>query len=290
VSDTRRRGRAAAWLLAATFVLHAGAATRAAEDDGGYRRRCAPCHGATGRGDGPHAEAFDPRPADLRAGVLDRHDVDALVRHILDGKAVSLDLDLARLRARSNDVEALVTHLHRLPGIDWRLVDRGEDLYIRHCERCHGRFGRPGPTPPPGVGPPRDLSEPDFQAGMSDIALMDRVRHGRRGMPAIPPLRDAAQLRAVVAYVRLLSPGLALYDRYCASCHGADGRGDQVIEPWLAPRVVFDQAYFVRTDPEALRTRVWHMLSEHKPAMPHFRGRLDEKSARAIVDYLKRTP
>jgi mono/diheme cytochrome c family protein len=277
-------------VVALALVLIAAPAIQATDDDGGYRRFCASCHGTTGRGDGPHAAAFEPKPADLR-DARDRHDEEALVRRILDGKSPSIALALDRLRAQSSDVEALVTHLHRLPGIDWDRVDRGEDVYVRHCESCHGRFGRPGPTLPPGVRKPRDLSDPYFQAGISDVALMDRVRHGKQGMPAIPGLRtDAGELRAVLTYVRLLSPGLVLYDRYCASCHGMDGHGDQIVEPWIAPRVVFDREFFRRTDPEALRISIWHMLSEHKPAMPHFRGRLDEKSAHAIVDYLKRIP
>jgi hypothetical protein len=53
--------------------------------------------------------------------------------------------------------------------------------------------------------------------------------------------------------------------------------------------VVFDRAYFARRDPEAMRAKIWHMLSEHKPSMPHFRDRLSEPEARAIIMHLKRT-
>jgi len=31
-----------------------------------YRERCAPCHGDSGRGDGPAAEALEPRPRNFR--------------------------------------------------------------------------------------------------------------------------------------------------------------------------------------------------------------------------------
>lgn len=36
------------------------------EDPGktAYQQNCAPCHGSKGRGDGPAAVAFNPRPAD----------------------------------------------------------------------------------------------------------------------------------------------------------------------------------------------------------------------------------
>ena len=57
----------------------------------------------------------------------------------------------------------------------------------------------------------------------------------------------------------------------------------------MAPRAVFDRAYFAKKDPEALRAKVWHMLAGQRPAMPHFRTRLSERQARAIVEYLKRT-
>jgi mono/diheme cytochrome c family protein len=36
---------------------------------------------------------------------------------------------------------------------------------------------------------------------------------------------------------------------------------------------------------------VWHMLDERGPAaMPHFRGKLSEAQAEAIVSYLRETP
>lgn len=39
--------------------------------DAMYRQYCASCHGLSGRGDGPAAEALTPRPTDLTTSTLD---------------------------------------------------------------------------------------------------------------------------------------------------------------------------------------------------------------------------
>ena len=255
-----------------------------------YRQHCAPCHGDTGRGDGPDAGVFRPRPRDLRDGILARYATDDLVRSVRDGEPLRLALDPAALDARSREVEAIVAYLLRLPGIDWTLAARGEELYVDRCEDCHGRFGQPGPRRPPGVPhPPPDLSAPALQRALGEARLTDLVRHGHRGMPAVPGVGRDADARAVVAYVRLLSPGFTLYSAYCASCHGEDGHSDTLVDPGLAPTVVFDHKYFAHHDADVLRTRVWHMLGEQRPAMPHFRTRLDGAGVRAIIDYLTHT-
>lgn len=51
-----------------------------------FQKQCVACHGATGRGDGPAAIAFNPRPADLTdpATLADRTDED-LLRSIAEG-------------------------------------------------------------------------------------------------------------------------------------------------------------------------------------------------------------
>jgi mono/diheme cytochrome c family protein len=279
------------WFAAGIVAALVGAtAALATPPDGGvlYRTHCAGCHGDRGRGDGPDAALFVAPPRDL-AEVLDRYDAATLVRRVRDGAALPLLLDRRALGTRLTEVEEVVTFLHALPAIDWRRVEPGEELWIDRCELCHGAFGRPPATLPPGVGPPPDLSAPAVQRALDDEALVRIVRHGHRGMPAIPPLRGEPEARALAAFVRVLSPGYELYTRHCAACHGEDGRPQSdFAEPLRRPPVVFDRAYLARRDPEALRAAVWHMLAEQKPAMPHFRDVLDAAEARAIVEYLRR--
>jgi mono/diheme cytochrome c family protein len=254
-----------------------------------FRTECAPCHGPTGRGDGADAALFSPPPRNLREGILGRYDTMALERRVLDGTPLTLARDPAALDAHVAEVEKVVAYMERLPEIDWSLVEPGEEIYVDRCELCHGPYGRPPASLPPGVKHPRDLSSPAFQRAYSDSELLKAVRHGPKGMPAIPGLTDDANGKPLVAYVRLLSPGYETYQHYCASCHGDDGfgtgggSGSEV----KRPTVIFDRRYFATHDSEYLRTRAWHMLAEQKPQMPHFRGTLTEPQVRAIFEYLK---
>jgi mono/diheme cytochrome c family protein len=252
-----------------------------------YFRNCASCHGLGGGGDGPDANLFLPGPRNLREGFLEGRDTPELVRMILDGARRPLALDPRALRARLEDTGAIVSHLETIPDTNWKLVARGEDLYMARCKDCHGLFGRP-PWDDSSKPSPRDLSTPAFQRSMTDEELVRAVRHGRSGMPAIPTLRSDADARALVAFVRVLSPGFELYSRHCASCHGDDGHPQrEFVEARERPTVVFDRAWLERRDPTQLRTAVSHMLEERNPGMPHFRRTLTEPEARAIVRYLR---
>ena len=279
------RGRAATVLVCLALVPAATAF--AADGRKLYLQHCAPCHGASGRGDGPDAAWFAPPPRNLFDGVLTQSSTADLVRRIRDGRA--LTLDVPAMRARAADVETLVVYLQRLPDIDWRTADAGAVIYIARCEPCHGATGHPGGSLPPGVRTPRDLSDPAFQRSVSDADLSVDVRHGRAAMPALTPRLSAAESEQVTVFVRLLSPGFATYSQYCAGCHGDHGiPAGSFAESIPAPTVVFDRAYFAHNDPEALRSKVWHMLDEHQPSMPHLRTAISEAQAQAIVGYLKR--
>ena len=251
-----------------------------------YAAQCARCHGVDAKGDGPEADFFVPRAPSLRGGRLAAYDVAMLARVIREGEPRPLAVDVARLRVRVGDTEDLVAYLRRLPELDWRRVERGEELFAAKCESCHGRWGRPGPAPSAGARQPRDLSDPTFQRATDDSTLTVLVRHGTAGMPAVPGVRGDDDVAALVAFVRMLSPGYELYSRYCATCHGDDGHPAELAESSARPLVAFDRRYFQAKDPEALQRDVWHMAREHKPTMPHLRGRLTTKQAEAIATHL----
>jgi len=255
-----------------------------------YDRHCASCHGRDGRGDGPDAGLSVTPPRNLRSGFLAKYSTDDLVKRIRSGAPLVLALDVPALRDRATEVEALATHLERLPAVDWRLVERGQELFVDRCEICHGQNGQPGrgSYPPPGVHAPRDLTDPAFQKDLQDAQVTSAIRDGHHGMPALTPRVPERDLPALAAYVRLLSPGYVLYDRYCAACHGDDGRGTGTFaEATMRPSAIFDRAYFRRHDPEQVRARIWHMLDTQRPTMPHLGRTLSEQQARAIVAYLK---
>jgi mono/diheme cytochrome c family protein len=296
-SVTRRACAVLISLVAATAPHVAGAdpgehAAPATADDGHaiYVQRCAPCHGATGKGDGAEASSFAPPPRDLTGGSLDGLDDERIVARLRDGLPIALGPAPRALQQRLGHLEEVTGHLQKLPDIDWRTVDRGAALYERSCAVCHGPFGQPlDPSVlPRGVlRPPRDLRDPTFQAGITDDALVAAMQHGKSAMPAILATREPGPARDLVAFVRLLSPGFETYSYYCAPCHGDDGRGGGVLAQGKnAPPVAFDRAWRARQDPEQLRSHVSHMLTLHGPAMPHFRGTLSNAQLRAVVGYL----
>jgi mono/diheme cytochrome c family protein len=252
-----------------------------------YLTECASCHGIDGRGQGPDANLFLPGPSNLREGTLEGRETADLLPSILDGARRPIALDPKVLRKRLADTESIVEHLEAIPMLNARLVEHGEEVYVDRCELCHGPFGRPPSARGTSASPP-DLSAPAFQRGIDDDQLVQAVRHGRPGMPAIPALSDAADARALVAFLRMLSPGFELYRRHCASCHGDDGHpAREFVEPRHRPTVVFDRAWHARRDPTQLRAAVSHMLEERQPGMPHFRRSLSDAEARAILRHLR---
>jgi mono/diheme cytochrome c family protein len=129
------------------------------------------------------------------------------------------------------------------------------------------------------------------QDDLADAELIAAVRHRRRGMPALSPPISETQALQLAAFVRRLSPGFTLYSHYCAACHGESGRGvGSYGEAIHRPTIVFDRRYFAQRGRDELRQSIWHMLSDHKPSMPHFRWSITEAEGRQIVEYLKELP
>jgi mono/diheme cytochrome c family protein len=286
-----RGAGAVAGLVAALIAI--GASVAAGDTIVGhalYRRNCGFCHGRAGIGDGPAAAALKAAPRNLRDGVVQTYSVDDLTQRILDGQPLELALDPPALRKRGDETEALVVHLRRLPLLDWDAISYGWDLYAEHCADCHGDFGVPPANAPRRARKPRNLADESFQKSIRDQDLLRAVRHGKRGMPRLVPSLSDSDAASLLAFVRLLSPGLELYTTYCANCHGDEGRGAEAdAAAFEAPSLVFDREFLAKHDSDTLRIAIWHMLKAHKPVMPHYRWVITESQARAIVLYLKRT-
>ncbi|RLJ62762.1 c-type cytochrome [Sulfurisoma sediminicola] len=121
-----------------------------------------------------------------------------------------------------------------LPALS-ALADDGARLYAQNCAACHGERGSGG------IGVP--LALPSIRALTTEEYLRRSIRHGRPGrvMPAFASL-SAAEVDAIVAHMGSWNPGrpaeyaetripgdLAnggkLFQKHCASCHGATGEG-----------------------------------------------------------------
>lgn len=74
-------------------------------------------------------------------------------------------------------------------------VDRGADLYRRHCVACHGPGGKPVMPIAPDFSQPTALLKPDPM-------LLASIRNGRGAMPAYQgQLRDR-DILDIVAHLR----------------------------------------------------------------------------------------
>jgi mono/diheme cytochrome c family protein len=189
VHDHDRKNIARRWapLLAVALLVAAAVSPAAAEPDGSgpddtirltgpdpaagealYRSRCASCHGADGRGDGPVARFLDPRPRDFTRGVFKIRSTESgspptardLLRTIRNGlpgtgmpafAALSPE-ELRRLvayirslspRFREEDPGEVIPIPRPSPPPSPESIARGEAVYRRmKCDDCHGPTGR----------------------------------------------------------------------------------------------------------------------------------------------------
>lgn len=119
-------------------------------------------------------------------------------------------------------------------------------LYNQNCAGCHGADGNKGPAPP--------IGDPVYLAIVDDQTLRDTVSKGRPGTPMSAfaqsegGMLTAKQVDAIVQGIRQrwgkpgvlqgisappyaakssgnVQQGAADFNTFCASCHGADGKG-----------------------------------------------------------------
>lgn len=83
-----------------------------------YQMNCAPCHGATGKGDGPGAAALNPRPRDHSNGeYMDKLTDQKLADVVTMGGIISGYPNMpSSPHIRGDDLAALVAFVRTLPG------------------------------------------------------------------------------------------------------------------------------------------------------------------------------
>jgi len=110
----------------------------------------------------------------------------------------------------------------------------GQRLFLNNCAACHGSDAKGSKGFP-------NLSDNDWLHGGSPEKIIETITKGRRGQ--MPPMAvavgGAEEIRQVANYVLSLSGsghnsilaelGRDKFKAACAACHGADGKGNQVI-------------------------------------------------------------
>ncbi|MCG8423791.1 MAG: cytochrome c [Proteobacteria bacterium] len=82
----------------------------------------------------------------------------------------------------------------------------GPAIYAEVCARCHGSAGVPPRDLAARLGV-RDLSDAEFQTGLSDAELRSRIRNGSpaKAMPAFQGALTEEQIAAVARFIRTLA-------------------------------------------------------------------------------------
>ncbi len=255
-----------------------------------YAAYCGGCHGPRGRGDGPVAETLDLEPTDLRApGALNGATDQELVDRLLQGDPLRIS---PRRNAVAEDLQAdaIAAYLPTLSHSDWQLLRVGRFVFEGACAPCHGAYGEGEGV----LGATNDPPPPNLMTARehyTDTALETLSIDGVGTMPPLADVFAPGELRAVIAYVRHLSKGYRLYDTYCASCHGDDGRGvhpEDLLPPAMPAPHIGDETV-ARLGQGAIRSQVLHMLRRESGRMPHLRDSLSEAQLRDVVAYLRQS-
>lgn len=83
----------------------------------------------------------------------------------------------------------------------------GRSLYTAQCVACHGRGGKGDGPAAAALNPrPANLTDAARMAKVPDDSLVQVITTGRGGMPGYGKILTSEQIRAVVAYLRMLKP------------------------------------------------------------------------------------
>ncbi len=118
-------------------------------------------------------------------------------------------------------------------AMDEEAMKVGQRLYANNCALCHGSDGRGA------YGFP-NLTDTDWLYGGSADAIKHTIINGRNGqMPAWGEVLGDEGVTQMTQYVLSLSgqetdsaaaqAGSATYTAMCVACHGADGKGNQML-------------------------------------------------------------
>lgn len=181
---------------------------------------------------------------------------------------------------------------------------KGRELYDQHCSACHGSRGQGGTGVP--------LALDDFQRQVSDQFLFNSIKYGRPGrvMPAYSALSQD-EVQSIVQYVRSFTNvtpptydnihirgneqhGQQLYQKHCASCHGANGQGGKGTGvtfsrprdlPILAPAL--NNSGFLASASDQMIKRTLMQGRKGTPMVSYLEQGLTEQDINDIVSYIR---
>lgn len=187
------------------YLMSFGVAIDTTNGEALYTFYCAGCHG-------PEAEGAEPFPGSIRS-FSPIHDV------VRNGQGEMPAIDIP------DDQIAEIQEYLLSFNVDFSKLT-GREYYSYVCAGCHGAEGE------------GTLRGPEIRNPVTGYATWV-VRHGRPGVPyftdEMPKYDDDSlsqtQLNEIIAWLRSApkpADGRALYNRFCANCHGTDAGGGPV--------------------------------------------------------------
>lgn len=170
-----------------------------------YAEKCAPCHGETGKGDGPSAADLSMPVAPLGEAQFARQRSPAKWFAIVTNGNIERFMPpfAGSLTERQRwDVVAYAFSLSETQ----EQIAQGEALYEAHCAACHGEAGK-GDGPQSSALPvaPGDFTNLERMADKSAAELADSIRQGvGEAMPAFEGQFSEEEVWALTAYIRTM--------------------------------------------------------------------------------------
>lgn len=159
----------------------------------------------------------------------------------------------------------------------------GQRLFLNNCAQCHGSDAQGSPSFP-------NLSDDSWLWGGEPEQILHTITNGRRGiMPAHKAMMSPAQASEIAQYVRSLSnlahdqtrvvPGKKLYDQFCVACHGAEGKGNQMLG---APNLT-DSSWLYGSSEDTI---VYGILNGRDNQMPAQKDHLSPEQIRLLAGWV----
>ena len=158
----------------------------------------------------------------------------------------------------------------------------GQRLFGNNCATCHGSDARGN------MGYP-NLTDDDWLYGGSPEKIKQTLINGRAGqMPALGPALGENGVENVTAYVLSLSgrsgsgdaeAGKEKFTMMCAACHGADGKGNQMLG---APNLTDDTWLYGGSESTIMET----LNQGRQGKMPSFKDQLSPEKIHVLSAYV----
>ena len=164
---------------------------------GSYEQNCAPCHGASGDGDGPAGATADPTVFSDFAAVWERSPAELF--HVTKFGRIQNLMPPWRNSMSDEQIWQAVYYAWNL-HTDEVEVAAGAELYRQSCVECHGESGR-------GEGAEAGANIPDFSS-QAEMVFVSQAELDQRWRTAHPEIGDAwagAERQAVLEFIRTFS-------------------------------------------------------------------------------------